>query len=161
MDAIVTGRFGSFWICGIAMSMSVNQNRLLGWAMLLSSSSLPRPRVFQYSIKQLDDYRRQGMLFNATFNNISVISWRSVLLVEETRVPREKHWPAASHCQTLSHNVVSGIRTRNVSCDRHWLHKHGYKSNYHTIMTTTTLTRIESKLGHNLIQTLLISLLLY
>ena len=24
------------------------------------------------------------MLFNATFNNISVISWRSVLLVEET-----------------------------------------------------------------------------
>ena len=24
------------------------------------------------------------MLFNATFNNISAISWRSVLLVEET-----------------------------------------------------------------------------
>jgi len=24
------------------------------------------------------------MIFNATFNNISVISWRSVLLVEET-----------------------------------------------------------------------------
>jgi hypothetical protein len=29
------------------------------------------------------------MLFNATFNNISVITWRSVLLVEETGVPRE------------------------------------------------------------------------
>jgi hypothetical protein len=29
------------------------------------------------------------MLFNATFNNISVISWRSVLLVEETGVPEE------------------------------------------------------------------------
>jgi hypothetical protein len=27
------------------------------------------------------------MGFNATFNNISVISWRSVLLVEETGVP--------------------------------------------------------------------------
>jgi len=27
------------------------------------------------------------MMFNATFNNISVISWRSVLLVEETGVP--------------------------------------------------------------------------
>jgi hypothetical protein len=26
------------------------------------------------------------MVFNATFNNISVISWQSVLLVEETRV---------------------------------------------------------------------------
>jgi hypothetical protein len=29
------------------------------------------------------------MVFNATFNNISVISWRSVLLVEETGIPRE------------------------------------------------------------------------
>jgi hypothetical protein len=27
------------------------------------------------------------MMFNATFNNISVISWRSVLLVGETGVP--------------------------------------------------------------------------
>ena len=34
---------------------------------------------------------------NATFNNISVISWRSVLLVEETGVPGENHQPAASH----------------------------------------------------------------
>ena len=45
------------------------------------------------------------MVFNATFNNISFISWRSALLVEETRVPRER--PVASHRQTLSHNVVS------------------------------------------------------
>ena len=30
------------------------------------------------------------MVFNATFNNISVISWRSVLLVEETAGPGEK-----------------------------------------------------------------------
>ena len=36
------------------------------------------------------------MLFNATFNNISVISWRSVLLVEETGVPGENHQPVAS-----------------------------------------------------------------
>jgi hypothetical protein len=43
------------------------------------------------------------MVFNATFNNISVISWRSVLLVEETGVPRKNHRPAASHWQTLSH----------------------------------------------------------
>jgi hypothetical protein len=40
-------------------------------------------------------------------NNILVISWRSVLLVEETRVPGENHQPVASHLQTLSHNVVS------------------------------------------------------
>ena len=38
--------------------------------------------------------RVRVMLFNATFNNISVISWRSVLLVDETGVPREDHRPA-------------------------------------------------------------------
>jgi hypothetical protein len=37
------------------------------------------------------------MVFNTTFNNISVISWRSVLLVEETGVPGEKQRPVASH----------------------------------------------------------------
>jgi hypothetical protein len=31
------------------------------------------------------------MVFIAIFNNISVISWRSDLLVEETRVPGENH----------------------------------------------------------------------
>ena len=46
------------------------------------------------------------MIFNAAFNNISVASWRSVLLVEKTGVPDGSHGPAASHRQTLSHNVV-------------------------------------------------------
>jgi hypothetical protein len=31
------------------------------------------------------------MVFNAPFNNIPVISWRSVLLVEKNGVPGEKH----------------------------------------------------------------------
>jgi len=47
------------------------------------------------------------MVLKATFNIISVISWRSVLLVEETEVSGENHRPVASHWQTLSHNVVS------------------------------------------------------
>ena len=65
------------------------------------------------------------MVFNATFNNISVISWRSVLLVEEIKVPGENHHPATGHGQTLSHNVVSSkpcpsrILTHDVSGDRH------------------------------------------
>jgi hypothetical protein len=37
------------------------------------------------------------MVFNTTFNTISVISWRSVLLVEETGVPGQNTRPAASH----------------------------------------------------------------
>ena len=31
--------------------------------------------------------------FNATFNNISAISWRPVLVVEEAGVPGENHRP--------------------------------------------------------------------
>ena len=60
------------------------------------------------------------MVINATFNNILVISRLSVLLVDETRVPRENDW------QTLSHNVVSNtphlsrIWTRNFSGDIHF-----------------------------------------
>ena len=42
------------------------------------------------------------MVFNATFNAISVVSLRSVLLVEETG---ENHWPVASH--TIINDVVS------------------------------------------------------
>ena len=35
------------------------------------------------------------MVINATFNNISVISSRSILLVEESGVSGENHRPAA------------------------------------------------------------------
>jgi hypothetical protein len=58
------------------------------------------------------------MVFNVTLNNISVIAWRSVLLVEKTR-------PAISHGHNSSHNDVSSaprlnrIQTHNVSGDRH------------------------------------------
>ena len=60
------------------------------------------------------------MVFNATFNDISVISRRSILLVEETRVPRENHPSATNHGHTSSHNVVSnaprreGVRGRGL-----------------------------------------------
>ena len=49
------------------------------------------------------------MVFNTAFNNISVIPWRSVLLVVESRVPGENHRPVASHRQTLSHSVLARI----------------------------------------------------
>jgi hypothetical protein len=52
------------------------------------------PIVFKY-IKYLTvRVSVQVMAFNATFNNISVLSWQSVLLVVETG---ENHRPAASH----------------------------------------------------------------
>jgi hypothetical protein len=47
------------------------------------------------------------MVLSATFSNISAISCRTVLLVEETGIPGVSNQPAVSHCQTLSHNIVS------------------------------------------------------
>ena len=74
--------------------------------------------------------------------NISVISWRSLLLAEEAGVPGETHRPAASQCQTISHNVVSSTpRHEWASNSTTTLVVVGTdcvgscKSNYHTITT--------------------------
>ena len=44
------------------------------------------------------------MVFNSTFNHISVISQWSVLFVKETGIPGENH---RSDTNKLSHNVVA------------------------------------------------------
>jgi hypothetical protein len=72
------------------------------------------------------------MVFNATFNSITILSWQSVLLVKETR---KKHRTATSHSQTLPHNVVSNtprhVQDLNSDCTG------SCKSNYQTIMSMT------------------------
>jgi uncharacterized DUF497 family protein len=47
--------------------------------------------VYTFGVNKANGVRVRVMVFNATFNNISVISWRSVLLAEETGIPGENH----------------------------------------------------------------------
>jgi hypothetical protein len=51
------------------------------------------------------------MVFNATFNNISVILWRSILLVEETEVPGENHRTVASQFDLSFNDFLDWFRT--------------------------------------------------
>ena len=55
------------------------------------------------------------MVFYTTFKNISGISWRSGVLVDETGVPAENHRYIASHWQTLSNNVISSTPRHELS----------------------------------------------
>jgi hypothetical protein len=58
------------------------------------------------------------IVLNTTFNNISVISWQSVLLVEETRVSAENHRPVASHCAKgllFLNNINDCVSFQNLS----------------------------------------------
>jgi hypothetical protein len=52
--------------------------------------------------------------------SVSVILWQPVLLVEETGVPGENHWPVASHWQNLSHNVVSSTPRLSGVSQKNW-----------------------------------------
>ena len=74
--------------------------------------------------------RVRVMVFNATFNNISVISWQSVLLLEETEVHGENHRSVVSYWPTISHNVIS-LMMIDTDCIG------SCKFNYQAMTTTT------------------------
>jgi hypothetical protein len=111
------------YICSMARILSLNY----------SLNIKPKLRGFfcakqvKYCIRDQFGVSDRVRMLSTTFNNITVISWQSVLLVEETRGPGENHPPVTSHksLTILSHNVASStprlsrIQTNNISGDRH------------------------------------------
>ena len=89
--------------------------------------SLPTIR----KVKRMYSKRKAGcwiMVLNATFNNSSVISRRSVLLTEETEYPVKTTDLSQNH-RLLSHIMLyrvqlamDGFQTHNFSGDIHRLH---------------------------------------
>ena len=85
--------------------------------------------LFYYDL--LPCNRIRVMVFNATFNNISAISWWLVVLVEETGVP-EKTTDLLQVTDNLYrimlyrvHFTISGIRTHNLYNRKHMKYKCG------------------------------------
>ena len=107
--------------------------------------------------------------FKATYNNISVISWRSVLLVEETRIPGENH--VLSQVTDKLYHIMSYISPWSIVWfllfDGVWRHFHWYFSNIVAVQfywwrtpdetkKNTDLFRVTDKLSHYAIHITLI-----
>jgi hypothetical protein len=76
--------------CSGLTSLDVSHNQLVSFpnawdCNMVSSNAVKLFMMYSFFVSL--------MVFNATFNDISVKSWQSVLLAEETGGPRENHRP--------------------------------------------------------------------
>jgi len=77
--------------------LRISHKNYVGFFFTSSSVACRRPRAHVFFTKSFRLIWFDFWCFNATFNNISAISWRPVLMVEEAGVPGENHRPWASN----------------------------------------------------------------
>ena len=66
------------------------------WCLTPLSLVFPKT-IFSHEYTRGNGWIGLSMMLSPTFNNMSVISWRSVLFVKEIGVPGENHQPSANH----------------------------------------------------------------
>ena len=95
------------------------------------------------------------LVLNATFRNISAISWRPVLVMEEAGVPGENHRPWANNWETLSLATASRVHTFCNLQSRARTHAvlviglYKFLGNYLAHWATRPLQKIEER-GHTI-----------
>ena len=121
LDRVIDPRSGQIKVYNIGICCFSSKNTIFGW---------------------LVGWLVGCMMINATFNNISVISWQSLLLVEKTEYP-EKTTDLSQVTDTLYHIMLYRVHLAWAGFELTTLVViktdciGSYKSNYRTIMTTT------------------------
>jgi hypothetical protein len=71
--------------------------QLAAWFFILIFIHHKRNIPIEINDNQYNAFEFEFLVFNATFSNISAISWRPILVVEEAGVTGENHQPWASN----------------------------------------------------------------
>jgi len=115
--------FSQTWLIYWVMLVSLFIDKLLQILLLIRGSCHDNMKCwFAYHHFQLICLSNMigSLVVTTIFNNVSVISQLSVLLVEKTGVPGENHWPASGHWKSLLHSAVLSTphheRNSNPQC---------------------------------------------
>ena len=123
----------------------------------MSCISVRMNHIFLYIVKKNLHMWGWFMAFNASFNNISVISWRSVYNAGRNWSTRRE--PQTCRKSLTNYHIMlyrvqlamSWIQTLNFCGNSHWLHRYicSCKSSYHTIMIVTSPLAYEESIYSN------------